>query len=534
MTPLISVHDLSYQQPDGTILFEHFTFSLVPHQKIGLVGKNGIGKSTLLKLLNQQLIPQSASIVRHGKISYLPQKIQDFSNSTVAQILNVDSKISALQKAELGLAAEKEFSIIQNDWDLMSEINILFTKLNINYITFERLGKTLSGGELMKALLARIFLEKPDLILFDEPTNNLDADSKNQFYEALKISQAGMLIVSHDRTLLNQMDSILEISNLGLKLYGGNFDFYTKERETENLAALHSAQAKEDLLQKQIKQEALSKQKQDRKSVHGKTRAVKEGMSVIERKSKMGSAQNTSARVSKVHEDKTAHLQSEHKIAQDKLRENYNIFIDIDPVKIPKNKKMIIVKNLNYQFSTVDKYLWQENLNFEVRGNTRVSFLGKNGSGKTTLLNLIQGKFLPSTGEISIGTQKTAVLDQASSMIDDQKTVLENLQLFAANELEEHDIRIRAGRFQFYGEDVFKKGFTLSGGERLRLSLACILAMNNTPEILILDEPTNNLDLQSIEVLTKALNIYTGCLIVVSHDSTFLEEIKIEKSIRLF
>lgn len=532
MSYLISVQGLSYCLPDGASVFRDFYFHL-GQEKVGIVGKNGIGKTTLLKLIARELEPSSGSIFTNGKVSYLKQKSTDFSNQTVAEILQVDKKLSALKKAEKGLATPEDVLVIDDSWDLEFEIDRVLSDVNLSYLTLERMGSSLSGGEMMRCLFARVLLEKPDLILMDEPTNNLDAQSKSQFYESLKVTKAGMLIVSHDRELLNKMDGIIEISNLGLKFYGGNFDFYLEQRKMEDMAALNKLQSHQEKYSKQKQQEQDTKEKQAHRTAHGEKRSRHEGMSPLEIGFKQGRSQKTTARLQETHEKTTERLKQELENQKENLRDHHAISIDIKSSKIPARKKMIVCQNLNFRYPNTEQDLWKRALSFEVIGNIRMAVSGKNGSGKTTLIQLITKKASPSSGHVYVGSDQIAVLDQNCSLLKENLSIYENMRRFAPDDMPESEIRIRAGQFLFYGDAIFKNASVLSGGERLRAALACLLATNNAPDILILDEPTNNLDLDSIAILTESLNQFDGVLIVVSHDAHFLNDLKITEHLDL-
>ncbi|KAB8031778.1 ABC-F family ATP-binding cassette domain-containing protein [Fluviispira multicolorata] len=397
MSSLISAHGISLELPDGTLLFKNFTFQL-GKEKVGIIGRNGLGKTSLLRIIFGEIKPTAGTIIIEGKVSYLPQKLSDFSKNTIVETLNAYKKLNALSKADQGTANIEDLIEISDDWDYKFKIQSILDSLNLFKLNLNRLVTSLSGGELMRVLFARLLLENPDLILLDEPTNNLDTESKKQFFNSIKSSKNAFLIVSHDRELL---------------------------------------------------------------------------------------------------------------------------------------KEMIICKNLNYKFSDQKNFLWENNLNFNIIGNKRVSISGKNGSGKTTLINIIVQNIIPTVGEIKIGSKNIAILDQKCSIVNDDLSILENLKYFAPIEMKEYELRIRAGRFLFYGDDIYAKVKFLSGGERLRLAIACLLAASNSPDILILDEPTNNLDIESIEILTESLNKYTGVLIVISHDRHFLNEININMKINL-
>ena len=532
MTFLLSVRDLSYHLPDGTQLFCNFNFNIC-NEKVGIVGKNGVGKSTLLKIIINELKPTTGSIIGNEKVSYLPQNINDFSNYSLAQILNIDKKLFALKLAESGQATEKDILTIGDDWNLENEIKMILKNLGLDSSSFERKGESFSGGELIRILLAKISLEKTNIILLDEPTNNLDKESKDKFYDFIQNIEASILAVSHDRVFLNKMDAIIEISNLGLKYYKGNYDFYLLQRKIEDDSAQQKLLSFEEKLKKQRLQEQEVIEKHKHSSSQGKAKSIKQGMSPLEIGFKINSAHKTISRLKITHEKRTNQFQNEYENQKEKLRDNYKINVDLLPSNVPARKKMIICRNLNYKFENSDRYLWKDNLNIEIIGCSRVNISGRNGAGKTTLIELITGKKVATCGEIYVGSKNITLLDQKCSLLNDNITLFENLKKYTPDDMKEHDIRIRAGRFLFYGNDVFKKTSCLSGGERLRASLACILTINQTPDILILDEPTNNLDIDSIEILTKSLNYFDGTLIVISHDNYFLNDIRIDKQITL-
>ena len=244
------------------------------------------------------------------------------------------------------------------------------------------------------------------------------------------------------------------------------------------------------------------------------------------------SAENSAGKRIVIFDDRIEKLQNQITESKSKLTENHRIQIDLEDSEIPNSKMVLSAVNVNYQFENGD-WLWKTNLDFEVFGPKRISVSGKNGSGKSLLCKLITGELKPSQGEISIGIQKISVLDQNVSFLRNELSILENITLFSGSKLPEHELRIRLGRFLFYKDSVFKKCGVLSGGERMRTGMACLLASGNAPELLILDEPTNNLDFNSIEELTTALSNFKGSLLVISHDQDFLRELGIERVINL-
>ncbi|WGL60377.1 ABC-F family ATP-binding cassette domain-containing protein [Pigmentibacter sp. JX0631] len=534
MSSPISVSDIRYNLPDGTLLFQNFNFSVQKGEKIGLVGKNGVGKTTLLRLLKKEIIATQGDIKIHGKTTYFPQNLYDFANKSIAEILEVKEKVNSLQNVFSGVACEKDFQIIDQSWDLEREITLAFHAVKLFPYPLNRMGKSLSGGELIRLLFAKLILDKSDILLLDEPTNNLDGYAKIDLMKNIIQPNLTVLISSHDIELLNRMDRIFEISNLGLKVYGGNYSFYREQQEIEEIANANTLDnAKQNLKKIQnISNEVLKKIAH--KSATGKEKAKNEGMSILELQYKKSKAEKTSANLLDIHRKKLFEAENKVKLSKENIREKFSIQVDLENAKIPSCKEIIICENLNFQYPNSQYPLWKKNLNFSLIGNKRLAILGNNGSGKSTLIKIILGEILPQSGTVKLGTKKIVYLDQSCSFLEQENTILENMQKCALPSKKLHEIRISAGRFLFYGDDIFKKINWLSGGEKMRVALACLFLQENVPELLILDEPTNNLDIHSIEILLSSLKSFLGAMLVVSHDKNFLEELNISEYISLF
>jgi ATPase subunit of ABC transporter with duplicated ATPase domains len=218
--------------------------------------------------------------------------------------------------------------------------------------------------------------------------------------------------------------------------------------------------------------------------------------------------------------------------ARQHVTPDHQIIIDLEQSEVPAHKRMVELKRINYRYPGAGRTLWPEPLSFEIVGPERVWLKGQNGSGKSTLIDLRCGRKRASTGEVNVGTRRIGLLDQKTSILDQGSTVFEILKQVAPLR-PDHELRIILGRFLFEQEAALKPVSVLSGGERMRAALACLLGADQSPQILIVDEPTNNLDLASVKELVSALSNYRGVLIAVSHDDTFLAEIGIERAIEL-
>ncbi|MBS1493472.1 MAG: ABC-F family ATP-binding cassette domain-containing protein [Bacteroidetes bacterium] len=530
----IKLNNISYSYANNEPLFTYISFA-VSYNKTALIGDNGTGKSTLLKIISGEIIPNEGSVISEGSIVMLPQDFSIYNNQTVAEVLSIKEKLSSLENILVGNSTQFDYEILNEEWDLPERIKDIFCEAKLEEINLERRFDTLSGGEKSRLLFASLLLNKPDFALLDEPTNHLDTDSRNILYSLIKNYRRGLLIVSHDRELLNLMDEINELSPKGMKTYGGNYDFYKEQKQIEREAALNTFEALNQQHKKSIKEKNAALEKQAKRAAAGKKKMKTGGIPKIAKNYLQDNSMKTLTRLKDSHSEKIETINSKLIAAKEKLENSNSLMIDLNSSEIPSQKMILEVKDLNFKFGDSENFLWKENINFSISGSERWSIAGINGCGKSVLLQLILGKFHTSEGEIKLHSKNTVFLDQNVEILDSELSVYENLKnysdKFSEEKIPEHELRIRLARFLFRGEDAFKKVKVLSGGEKIRAGLACIMASGTMPELLILDEPSNNLDLKSLEELTGTLNSYKGALLVVSHDKRFLNEIQIEKQL---
>jgi ATPase subunit of ABC transporter with duplicated ATPase domains len=527
----LSVANLGYLLPDGSKLFSELNFKF-NRLRTGLIGPNGVGKTTLLEILAGLREPSSGSVTRVGKISYLAQKPTSSETATVVEMIRFAQEVAAHERIAKGEGTSSDFEVVENCWDLLEKIETVFAKSGISYISLQQPAASLSGGELTRVRIAGLLLEEPDYLILDEPTNNLDISARQFVYRLAADWKQGLLVVSHDRALLSYIDQIAEMDSNGLKLYGGNFEFYQQQRSIEKAAAEKTlAGARQRLKDARITAQ-VSMQRQEKRNSSGEKRSFKKNLPPIAIGLLKRKAENSTAQLKGRHEMKVEQARQVVQEARNNLPEEHQITIDLENSIVPAQKRMIEAARINYRYPDAPRELWSEPLDFTIIGPERICIKGSNGSGKSTLVDIICGKKTPTAGCLKVGSTRIGVLDQKVSVLDDSLTVLENLKRVAIDR-KEHEFRILLGRFLFYHDEVFKPASVLSGGERMRAGLACLLGKDQSPEILILDEPTNNLDLASIEEIVSALNNYRGVLIAISHDMTFLEEISIERTIDL-
>lgn len=337
--------------------------------------------------------------------------------------------------------------------------------------------------------------------------------------------------MSHDRKLLNLLNAVYELSKRGIAIYGGNYDFYAEQKQIENNALNHDLQSKEKALRKAKEKERETSERQQKLDARGKKKQEKSGVARIMMNTLRNNAENSSSKLKSVHVEKIDGISKE-------LRELRSSLPDIDQMKFGfdnsvLHKGKILFKANEINFSYKEQLLWKKDLSLEITSGERIALNGQNGSGKTTLIKIILGKLTPKSGTVYIAENKSVYIDQDYSLIDNTLKVYDQAQQFNSSGLEEHDIKMRLNRFLFDKEYWEKPCSALSGGEKMRLMLCCLTINNESPDIIILDEPTNNLDIKNVEILTAAINEYQGTLIVVSHDESFLEQINVQKSISL-
>lgn len=527
----IKLHNISYLHADKEKLFNNLSLS-ISKTKAGLIGENGTGKTTLLKIITGKLNADEGTVIREANVVLFPQDFSSFNNKTVAEVLGVKEKLESLEKILSGTADEKDFEIIGDDWNLNENINEVFSEAKLSDIELSRNFNSLSGGEKSRLLFSSLMLNKPDFALLDEPTNHLDTASREILYSLIKKYSGGLLIVSHDRELLNLMDEIVELTRKGIKTYGGNYDFYKEQKQIEAQAALENLNSANLEYKKALKEKKKALERQEIKMSKAKPKAIAEGVTKAARDYLQNKSMKTLSRLKNTHIQKTESLEQKLNVAKEKIEQENKIIIDIKEQQKNYIKKILDVENVNYKFQDKD-FLWKNNVSFSLNSRERLNIAGVNGCGKSLLLKLITGELVPCQGKIQLFNKNYAFLDQNMEILEKSLTIYDNVKKFAGSKIPEHEIRIKLARFLFRGNDVFKKIEQLSGGEKMRAGIACLMASENIPQLLILDEPSNNLDIKSVEELSSALNQYIGALIIVSHDKTFIRELNIEKQLLL-
>ncbi|MGW3646925.1 ABC-F family ATP-binding cassette domain-containing protein [Streptomyces sp. NPDC000878] len=518
-TTSIAITSLSFAWPDGTAVFEGLDVAVGPG-RTGLVGVNGSGKSTLLKLIAGQLRPADGTVRVAGDIGYLPQNVTLDTALRVDEALGIAAKRAALHAIEAGDVAEGHFETIGDDWDVEERALVTLGELGLGHIELDRTIGEISGGESVLLRLAALLLARPDVLLLDEPTNNLDLYARRRLYTAVSSWPGVMVVVSHDRELLDLVDQIADLHSGEVTWYGGNFSAYEEVLATEQEAAERMVRVAEADLKKQKRelvdaQVTLARRKRYGQKMFDQKREPRAVMRVRKR-----TAQVSAGKYRILHEEKLAGAKERLDEAVDAVRDDDEIRVDLPYTAVPPGRTVLTLLDLELAYGASAG-------SFDLRGPERVALIGRNGAGKTTLLRTISGELAPVSGEAHAHVP-LRFLPQRLDVLDDELTVAENVARFSPAATNNR-VRARLARFLFRGARADQPAATLSGGERFRAALAALMLAEPAPQLLMLDEPTNNLDMASARQLTTALESYEGALIVASHDLPFLESIGITR-----
>jgi ATPase subunit of ABC transporter with duplicated ATPase domains len=512
---------LSFQWPDGTPVLDGLSLT-IGRGRTGLVGANGAGKSTLLRLLAGDLRPARGSVSVGGTLACLPQNITLDTALRVDQALGIAERRAALRAIESGDVGEEHFEAVGDDWDVEERAVATLGSLGLGDIGLDRAVGEMSGGETVLLRLAALLLARPDVLLLDEPTNNLDLPARRRLYEAVDSWRSGVLVVvSHDRELLERVDRIAELRSGAVSWYGGGWSAYQEALATQQEAAgrmLRAAEAdvrrqKRELEEAQIK--VARRQKQDKK-LDAQRRAPR-----IVAGEKKRSAQESAGRLRGLHEDRLDEARERREEAAEAVRQDAEIRVSLPHTAVPPGRTVLSLHRLRPRYGTLlDGTL-------DVRGPERIALVGRNGAGKTTLLRTLTGELAPLSGEVSTYVP-LRFLPQRLDVLDDGLSVAANVAAMAPGVTDNH-IRAQLARFLFKGARAEQLAGTLSGGERFRAALAATMLAAPAPQLLMLDEPTNNLDLASLRQLTGALESFEGALLVAGHDVPFLRSIGVTR-----
>ena len=446
------IKDLSYIHTDKEILFSHLHLSINSGDKIALTGNNGCGKSTLMRILAGDLSPSSGTVLRPEHLYYVPQHFGQYDRQTIAQALGISHKLSALHAILSGDAAEAHFNTLNDDWTVEERAQAALDSWGLGGIPLSRPMEGLSGGEKTRIFLAGMELHNPTAILLDEPTNYLDADGRERLYNLLRRTSATVLVISHDRTLLNLLPAICELSSQGLTYYSGNYDFYKEQKTLQQNALTQQLEEKQKALRLARKVAREVEERKAKQNVRGEKASIKKGIPRILMGGLKNNAENSSSRLSSIHAEKAEKLQTEMAGIKSSLSQTDKLKTDFNASHLHTGKILVTARDVNFHYpnhtaspaetphtETTAKSLWASPLTFQLRSGDRLSLKGKNGSGKTTLLKLIMGELHPTDGVMERAGFTSVYLDQEYSLVRNERSVLQQAEAFNHRHLPEHE-----------------------------------------------------------------------------------------------
>ena len=544
--PHLSFNSLSLIWPDGTPCFENLT-GAVSAPVTALIGDNGSGKSTLLKLLAGTLEPTSGSISQPGTVAYLPQDLGLTPQTTIADLFAITDVLDALTALEAGDYSEELYDRIGDNWDAAEQAQAALAASGFSpalaatdaRALMRRTVGTLSGGEAVTAALTALVTSRPGVLLLDEPTNNLDADARTTLYRLLDSLPCPVLVVSHDRDLLERVDEVLELRQGILRSFTGNYSAYRQAIDSEqDAAARHLREAKQ--VERQEKRERIEAEtKLARAARAGATAQANRRGSRMSMGLAAASAQRSAAKVRQTHQGRLDAATATRQARERDIREDQAIYLDLPGTRVPAGKRVLELTLRQGTGADASPHQGEQEQADDraaattplperliVQGPERLRLAGSNGSGKSTLLRAIMGDSQAAeTARYSCNYRvaNTGYLPQRLILPQEQSML--QLVMAANPTLTEQQVRDDLARLLFRRERVHLPVGVLSGGERFRVALATVLLASPAPQLLILDEPTNNLDMASVDWLMQALASYEGALLVVSHDEAFCAEL---------
>ncbi|PSJ57916.1 ABC-F family ATP-binding cassette domain-containing protein [Pseudaminobacter soli (ex Li et al. 2025)] len=525
MPASIALSNLRLSTPDGRALLSGIDLAFGPG-RTGLIGRNGVGKSTLVALIAGTLAPSSGSISVSGRLGIFKQSVQVGPEETITDLFGVSDALALLQRAYEGNATLEELADV--DWQLEARMEAALAKIGLDVGPQTPLHK-LSGGQRTRAGLAALHFSEADFLLMDEPTNNLDRGGRLTLYDMLANWRRGALVVSHDRELLELMDEIVELTSLGATRYGGNWSVYRERKALELASVQHDLDHAEKQASEVARATQVAQERKARRDGNGRRQALKGGAPRIVLGGLKSRSENSGGAQVRLASDRQSQALEAVATARGRIEVLQPMAVTLPPTGLSPSKTVLMLDSVSAGYAP-DRPVFT-NLSLSVTGPERVAVTGPNGSGKTTLLELIAGRLRPFSGSVQVTTE-FAMLDQRVSMLDPLASIRDNFRRI--NPLDdENACRAALARFKFRADAALQMVSELSGGELLRAGMGCALGGTAPPPLLVLDEPTNHLDLEAIEAIEAGLRAYDGALIVVSHDEAFLTALDISRRIEL-
>ena len=465
---LITLDGLTQLSPDGRVLFENLTLAF-GRERTGLVGRNGVGKTTLVSLILGEVQPTAGAVAVSGRVAVLRQALSPPSGASLADLLGVAADLARLARLEAGQG--KAGDLQAADWDLPPRIDAALAEMGLAGVALAREAASLSGGEATRAALAALLIAQPDFILMDEPTNNLDVGARAGVASMLERWRGGALVVSHDRALLRRMDRIVELTSLGAAVYGGGYDLYAARKAEAEAAAERDLAAAEQALGRTDRGIQQTRERQARRDSAGRRARAKGDAPKILLNAQRQRSEETGGRQSRLAERLRVEAEQDLAEAQARIERVRRLAFELPPSGLPEGRQVLSFEDVGFAWPDGTPAL--DGLSFRLVGPERVAVTGPNGAGETTLIRLATGALAPTAGVVRRPVL-AVLLDQRASVLEGDETLLENFRRLnpAADDNASH---AALARFVFRNVTALKPAGALSGGERLRAALACSL-----------------------------------------------------------
>jgi ATPase subunit of ABC transporter with duplicated ATPase domains len=536
-TAAVTLDRVSFAWPDGSIALDAVSGSF-GSGRTGLVGRNGAGKSTLLRLFAGELTPASGQIARTDRVAHLPQRLTLDTGRRVAELLGISAALDAVRAIAAGDVDPAQFDAVGDDWDIEGRAEASLAEAGLHPSFLDRTVGELSGGEAVLAAVAGIRLRRAPITLLDEPTNNLDREARERLAEMVRTWKGALIVVSHDVSLLELMDDTAEIHGSELSVFGGPYSQWRAWLDAEQGAARQAERDAAHAYRKEKRQRIEAEAKLATRAQMGRKAFDEKRVPKIVANGRKMAAQVSAGRLRTEVRGKEDAARHALDAAGRRVRDDDTMRIELPDPELSASRRIATIGD--------GERSWI------VQGPERVALTGRNGVGKTTLLRRLVASDAHNSGDSAAPGSETAVpevlrkvllnceprtdrigyLSQRTDGLDEQASVVQNIAA-AAPHLPDRELRNRLARFLIRGAAMDRPVGALSGGERFRVALAKLLLADPAPHLVVLDEPTNNLDLDTVDQLVEALRAYRGAVLIVSHDDAFLARLALDLTLEL-
>lgn len=538
-SPAVVLDRVTFTWPDGTVALDDVSGAFAA-ARTGLIGRNGAGKSTLLGLIAGALRPASGLVFCSGAVDVMPQRLT--ADTRVAALLGVDATLDAVRAISSGDIDQRHFDAVGDHWDIEARATAALAEAGLPEDALDRRVGALSGGEAVLAALVGVRLRGAPIALLDEPTNNLDRDARARVHDLVRSWRGTLIVVSHDTALLELMDETAELYASSLSTFGGAYSAWRAAHEEQQAVARQAEAAARQQVRREKRDRIHQEQVLATRAAVGNKAYAEKRVPKIVMGARKRSAQVSAGRLRIEARDKEMEARAVLDAAERRVRDDESVHIDLPDPGVAAGRRIATIGD--------GERSWV------VQGPERVALIGPNGAGKTTLLERLvaggagtpagsavggvhnsastaesgraggpDGPLRRSCADATAHTDRIGYLSQRIDLLDEQATPLETLRR-AAPGVGDVELRNRLARFLLRGDTVTRPVSALSGGERFRLALASLVMAEPAPQLLVLDEPTNNLDLATVDQLVAALAAFRGAVVLVSHDDGFLERIR--------